>query len=237
MYLDTAMHHDPAMPDDSALARLARRGGGEGVAAFEALDRRYRGRLIHLLRPRVATEADAEDLAQQALYKAYQNLHRYDPARRWSTWLFTIALRLTVDHHRRGAAQPPAGGPVGAAERVDDTPGPLEAAIAREDADNLWSLAESVLTPGQWTAMWLHYGEGLTPAEVAAATRKTGVQVRVTLHRGRRRLAEALRPGDAPDPATRRVPCPSPFADRSPAPLRAVRPRLGVAGEGGRCAS
>ena len=180
---------DPATPDDSALAALAQRGGAAGVAAFETLDRRYRVRLVHLLRPRLASEADAEDVAQRALFKAYRNLHRYDPERRWSTWLFTVALRLAVDHRRRERRA--LGGGVEDRAAAGGGDGPLDRMIAREEAANLWTLARNVLTPDQWTAMWLHYGEELTPAEVAAAMRRPRVAVRVTLHRARQRLAAA----------------------------------------------
>lgn len=43
----------------------------------------------------------AEDITQEALYKAIKNLSRYDPRWRFSTWLFTIARRLWMNMQER----------------------------------------------------------------------------------------------------------------------------------------
>lgn len=43
----------------------------------------------------------AEDVTQEALYKAIKNLHRYDARWRFSTWVFTIARRLWLNMQDR----------------------------------------------------------------------------------------------------------------------------------------
>jgi RNA polymerase sigma-70 factor (ECF subfamily) len=43
----------------------------------------------------------AEDLAQEAFVRTFNNLDRYDPSYKFSSWLFKIAYNLTVDHLRR----------------------------------------------------------------------------------------------------------------------------------------
>lgn len=45
----------------------------------------------------------AEDVTQEALYKAIKNLSRYDARWRFSTWLFTIARRLWLNMQERKA--------------------------------------------------------------------------------------------------------------------------------------
>lgn len=45
----------------------------------------------------------AEDVTQEALYKAISNLRRYDARWRFSTWLFTIARRLWMNMQERKA--------------------------------------------------------------------------------------------------------------------------------------
>jgi RNA polymerase sigma-70 factor (ECF subfamily) len=210
---------------------LAARVQGGCVRSYEQLDRRYRVRLIHLLRRRVGREADAEDLAQITLWTAYEKIGRYDPSRRFSTWLFTIAVRKAIDHGRSQARRTPAaenisrkqigrspgsltedahaktpgrrmrntgkilGGDATAA-LADARPGPLEQAIRAEESDRsagLWQVADEVLKPAQWTALWLHYGEDQTPAEVAKAMGIPRVNARVLLHRARKALGQALR--------------------------------------------
>jgi RNA polymerase sigma factor (sigma-70 family) len=61
-----------------------------------------------------------------------------------------------------------------------------------DEVDNLWQVAKSALNDAQFTALWLHYGEDLSPAEVAQVMNRSRVGVRVLLHRARIRLAEAL---------------------------------------------
>ncbi|MFW6085544.1 MAG: sigma-70 family RNA polymerase sigma factor, partial [Gemmatimonadota bacterium] len=43
----------------------------------------------------------AEDLAQEAFVRTFNNLDRYDPSYKFSSWLFKIAYNLTIDHLRR----------------------------------------------------------------------------------------------------------------------------------------
>lgn len=188
---------EEALSDETLAARVQT----GCVKSYEILDRRYRVRLIHLLRRRVGREADAEDLAQVALWTAYEKIGRYDPKRKFSTWLFTIAVRKAIDHGRANAKhvapagrEPTAGGDAIIA-LPDSTPGPLQRTLAAEQHDRnsaIWQLADDALKPAQWTALWLHYGEDQTPAEVARAMNITRVNARVLLHRARKILGDKL---------------------------------------------
>ncbi|MEL7086901.1 MAG: sigma-70 family RNA polymerase sigma factor [Planctomycetota bacterium] len=177
---------------DEALAARVR---GGCVRSYEELDRRYRVRLVHLLRRRVGREADAEDLAQATLWTAYEKIDRYDPSRKFSTWLFTIGTRKAIDLGRTRRRRGEAGGESTIAS-PDTQAGPLERAIRAEQSDpsgGVWKVADAVLKPEHWSALWLAYGEDQTPAEIAAALGVSRVSVRVMLHRARKRVAEALR--------------------------------------------
>ncbi|MEM9883666.1 MAG: sigma-70 family RNA polymerase sigma factor [Planctomycetota bacterium] len=182
---------DHLEPTDEALAAAAR---GGCVRSFETLDRRYRARLVHLLTRRVGREADAEDLAQTTLWTAYEKLDRYDPRRRFGPWLFTIAVRKAIDHGRASQRRPTAEprGDTPYAGVADNEPGPLQRAIDAEAGDGLWKRADALLPKNQWTALWLVYGEGLTPAEAARALGVSRVNARVLLHRARKTLAANL---------------------------------------------
>ncbi|MEM7626011.1 MAG: sigma-70 family RNA polymerase sigma factor [Planctomycetota bacterium] len=189
-------------PDHESDEDLAARVQGGCVRSYEQLDRRYRARLVHLLRKRVGREADAEDLAQATLWTAYEKIDRYDPSRKFSTWLFTIGTRKAIDLGRARQRRGEAGGESTAA-LADEQPGPMQRAIRAEESDptrdgGIWQVADEVLKPTQWTALWLAYGEDQTPAEIAAALNVSRVSVRVMLHRARKRVAEALaqREGD-----------------------------------------
>src|SRR5438128_603829 len=69
--------------------------------SFGELARRYQTRLLRYLQRYIRSTADAEDLLQEPFVRAFQRLNQYDPARSFGTWLFTLAHRLAVSHHRR----------------------------------------------------------------------------------------------------------------------------------------
>jgi RNA polymerase sigma factor (sigma-70 family) len=81
--------------------------------AFAALFRHFAPRIKGFLVRSGADEALAEELAQEAMSVLWQRAGTFDPARgQVSTWLYTIARNLRIEHHRRhaGFAEAPAGG-------------------------------------------------------------------------------------------------------------------------------
>jgi RNA polymerase sigma-70 factor, ECF subfamily len=165
-------------PRDEDLARDARAGSS---AAFEELVGRMESGLYGFLLRRTGNVHDAEDLSQKTFLAAWRALDRYDPARSFRAWLFTIAYRLAVDHSRvrRDLVE------------LDEN---LAAADAKQPmgASDLWETARRRLSGDQWTALWLMYAEGLKIREVARVMRRTTVGVKVLLHRARRTLARDL---------------------------------------------
>ena len=83
---------------DETLAVLAQRGDQEAVSV---LVRRHSGRLYGFLQRYHPDRDDCEDLLQETWVRALANLNRFDPEKRFSTWLFQIALNLCRDLARR----------------------------------------------------------------------------------------------------------------------------------------
>ena len=159
-------------PDVAAQIAAARGGSRE---AFSLLVDRHAAHLLAFLRLRAASREDAEELHQETFLRAWQRLDRYDPRWRFSTWLFTIGQRLTISRYRRRPA-PLAGGddlPEGVAP--DD---PLRAASDSELRDDLWALADQVLSAAARQALWLRYVEDLSAREIAAVLDKREATVR-----------------------------------------------------------
>jgi RNA polymerase sigma-70 factor (ECF subfamily) len=76
--------------------------------AYEHLVARYHvGLIIHCERL-VGDRDAAEDIAQEAFIKAYNNLRTFDPAKsRFSTWLYKIATNKAIDHLRAAKRKVP----------------------------------------------------------------------------------------------------------------------------------
>lgn len=69
-------------------------------AAWELVSR-FERPIFSLIHRMVRDRELAEDLAQEAFVRALNNLKKYDPSYKFSSWLFKIAYNLTVDHIRK----------------------------------------------------------------------------------------------------------------------------------------
>ncbi len=162
---------------------LAQRAQGGCSASFEELVRRFQVPLLQFLR-RWGDE-DNEDITQETFVRAYQNLHRYRPAWRFGTWLFTIGRRLSMNRRRR--KRPTADSP--ALESVEaGGPQPAQLAADKENRLLLWNLADEVLTERQMTTMWLYYVYEMPIEEIAHVVGGRRGAVKTMLFRARKKL-------------------------------------------------
>jgi len=68
---------------------------------FEILVRRYQARVVSHVARMVGSRDDALDLCQEIFLKVFQALDRFNPAFKFSTWLFRIAGNASIDHLRK----------------------------------------------------------------------------------------------------------------------------------------
>jgi len=173
------------------LARKVQQGCQE---AFSELVERYSKRLLRFLHNKTGSVEDAEDLVQDTFVKAYQNIHTYRDSWRFSTWLFTIARRLSISRYRSRRHLKPAG-------RLKSEVAESGDARAQEYiVSNPWTVARA-LTQNQYQALWLKYAEDMSIKEIASVMRKSQVNVRVILYRARANLAKRLQNMAANDEA------------------------------------
>lgn len=188
----------PSPTSDTLSARsvekLATRSAQGSHADFTELVRRYHDRVYNFLLKRTRNPDEAADLTQEAFVRAWQRIDRYDPRWQFSTWIFTIAVRLSVSRQRREKRkvcsddldQTRSSNVLGAEESLD----------RRETVElgrTLWELAEDVLSEDQYLAVWLRYAEGMAMADIARVIGKSQVGVRVSLFRARAALAQAAK--------------------------------------------
>ena len=157
---------------------------------FEELVRRFQVPLLHFLSRRMPCKQDALDVLQETLLSAYRNLHRYRPDWRFSTWLFTIAHRNAISHHRRRST---------AHSRLEHWPAhdpqtPESAAETSENRSRLWDAARNLLDADAFTALWLCYVESMSADQIGHVIHRNANAVRILLHRTRHRLAQTLGP-------------------------------------------
>ena len=127
----------------------------------------------------------ADDIAQEALIKAYIGLDTLNDHQRFKAWVFRIAYTSFLSH-KRSIGQPMVGEEhmtgVAAEERAD--------AGFRYQA--LYAALDK-LSPKERTSVVLYYMEGYSIKEVAAITSSKEDAVKQHLSRGRAHLREILK--------------------------------------------
>src|SRR5437867_4687047 len=118
------------MATDEELVAAVASGDGRGL---EELCRRWERPLYQLI-ARHTGGRDVEDLYQETWLRVVRAARRFDPTRRFSTWLFQIAVNLCRDWHRRA--------PPEAHEISDDLVAADERPRAEAAADAATLLAE-----------------------------------------------------------------------------------------------
>jgi RNA polymerase sigma-70 factor (ECF subfamily) len=89
----------PALERDAELMLRVRDGD---QASFGCLLERHRGPVIHFLYRMTASEAVAEELAQEVFFRVYKSRSTYEPSAKFTTWLFRIATHLGLNWIRDG---------------------------------------------------------------------------------------------------------------------------------------
>jgi len=179
--------YDSAMSfDEQAFVNRARRNDGE---AFAMLVDHYMPRIYAHLYRMLGNREDAEDVAQETFVRAYAHLDRYDPARPFRNWIYTIASNLARNHLRKRSA---AGQGVPLEEaRVTTGTTPGKEATATEQQDRI-NAALDRLAPNAAVLVQPHYREGFTIREAADILGMTENAAKVALHRARKQLRQLL---------------------------------------------
>ena len=140
---------------------------GRGDAgAFETLYKRHRGALYRFVLRAIKHRSAAEELFQEAWIRVIESRSRYTPQARFTTWLYTIAHNLLVDHWRKKGLS---------LVQLEQEPGlaapdnPARQAEARQSIERLLRAIEA-LPAAQREAFLLHEEAGLSVAEIAAVT-------------------------------------------------------------------
>jgi RNA polymerase sigma-70 factor (ECF subfamily) len=89
--------------DDAAL--VAEYLGGRRRAFHELADR-YHLRLLNFIYRTIGDRDRAEDLVQETFVRVYRHLHRFDPTKKFSTWIYTIASNLAKNELRNRSRNP-----------------------------------------------------------------------------------------------------------------------------------
>jgi len=179
-----------ALAEDAVL-RLVEQARAGDRAARQRLYRQHVGRVFRTVRGMLRSDAEAEDVTQDAMLTALTSLDRYSPrsGTRFAAWLTTIAVNTTRRRFRRRRPELTATGELpDVADPHGDFAGDLD--LARQRAALLQALTE--LEPREREIVSLRYGSDLNATEIAAQLGMEPANVRKILERARVRLGERI---------------------------------------------
>src|SRR5262245_52525970 len=91
------------MPTDRELVEQAQRGD---ASAFPELVRRHQKQIFRLARRMLGTDADAQEVLQDAFLSAYQKIPEFRGDAQFSSWVYRIAANFALMRLRRRRIQP-----------------------------------------------------------------------------------------------------------------------------------
>lgn len=157
---------------------------------FGEIVTRYKKAVHSLCYRMVQSNEEAEDLSQEVFIKAYNNLKKYDPQYKFSTWILKIATNTTIDSLRK--------------KKLDTMPLEEEISSKQESASaeviffhqNNKTLIEKAISslPIEYRSLIiLFHQHGLSYKEIAESTNLPMSKVKNRIHRARNILKESLK--------------------------------------------
>jgi RNA polymerase sigma-70 factor (ECF subfamily) len=193
----------PAHPEEAALIERIRAGDSTAMAG---LCEWYCPKVLSLARAIAVQPDKADDLAQDAMLKAFRAFPSYRGEAPLGVWLKRIVFSTALDHRRRFIRE--------SARLEPEVPAEADAARDQAALDALWAdpsyhvdpekvaqraeLAETLcsallsLTEAQRRVIVLHDVHGLTSAEIAEVVASPVSTVKSHLRRGRMALVSRL---------------------------------------------
>lgn len=170
--------------------RLAQAGDDE---AFSELVGAYQVPVYNLCYRMLGDPGEAEDAAQETFLRTYRNIKRYDPDKKFVTWVLSIASNHCIDRLRKrrlvflSLEQTPE-----IWEGSDPELGPEGSLEDHELQEHVQGLLASLSGPDR-AAITLRYWYDYSYEEIAETLTLSVSAVKSRLHRARRDLAESWR--------------------------------------------
>lgn len=158
------------------------------LTAIEGIVDRWQGPLINLAYRFCRDRSRAEEMAQEALFKAYRNLAQWNRQAAFSTWLFAIAVNTYRSELRRFPANT-----VGMEDASKLADRHFESNVSEnKNRDEVVRRAVSVLPAKYRDVLILFYFRDMNVSETAQCLRIANGTVKARLARARKLLNKKL---------------------------------------------
>jgi RNA polymerase sigma-70 factor (ECF subfamily) len=191
-----------ADPDTALMLQVQR----DDAESFNHLLQRNRSLVVRYLARIVANHAVAEELAQEVFIRVYRSRERYEPAAKFSTWLYRISTNVALNYFRDSKSTQNQ-----VSLDVEDSlhirrqardPGALvEDRLVRNSVADQVRRAIRCLPANQRAAVIMHKYEEMDYAEIGRALGCSSAAVKALMFRAYETLRVRLRSLQSPDPA------------------------------------
>jgi len=168
--------------DDATAIRRCLEGD---TAAFELLIAHHERVLYRVALRMLGNPEDARDATQTAFVKAYEQLHRFDPAHRFFSWIYRILSNECLNQRRARRPQ------VEVDAALPATGGPFEALQAGERKRRVQAALLELAPAYREVVVLRHFAE-LSYEEIAAVLGIPAKTVKSRLHTARQQLGARL---------------------------------------------
>jgi RNA polymerase sigma-70 factor (ECF subfamily) len=175
------------------------------ASAFSRLVEAYQKPVYNLAYRLLGNSVEAEDAAQETFIRAYTRLGTYDPSRKFSSWMLSIASHYCIDvlRRRRGTFLSWDELPPMVDLSMPKTTQPEQVVVREQVADEVQRLLNTLPLPYR-TPVILRYWYDMSYQEIADTMGVTESTIKTRLHRARAKLAENVQ-GSGEDSTEGRV--------------------------------
>ena len=176
-------------PDEVLMARVK----AGRIEALEVLVRRYRNPLFAFIYRQIGEGQEVEDVFQETWLRIVRSAGGYDETRRFTTWMFQIALNLCRDHYRKRSTNILDTIDEKTWNAIGSDEGDPSAGVERAEAQKLLVGALAHLPAEQREALELRYFQRLSEKEAARILGCPAGTVKSRLHNAIRNLRSVIR--------------------------------------------
>lgn len=160
--------------------------------AFARIVQAYQKPVYNLCYRTLGDPNEAEDATQEAFLRAYTNFSRYDPERRFLTWILSIASNHCIDRLRRRRQNwVSIDDDIAGEQLVAPSESPHRSAERREQAETIQGFLNR-MAPDYRIPLVLLYWYDLSYEEIASTMNLSVAAVKSRLHRGRKQMADLM---------------------------------------------
>lgn len=165
--------------------------------SFSRLVEAFQGPVYNLAYRMLSDPGEAEEAAQETFIRAYTRLAQYDPERKFSTWVLSIANHHCIDRLRKRRAILVSIDDNPVLENLQgDAPQPETALMDKERSRHVQALIDQ-LEPDYRTPVVLRYWQEYSYQEIAETMGISVSAVKSRLFRARQKLAEIYQDAEA----------------------------------------